>query len=69
MFNFLSDTLEATPFILSIVQDGYKIPFPSIPGSCFLPNNKSAMDYPDFVSDVIDKLLKGNYIEEQFVLP
>ncbi|CAB3997154.1 Integrase recombinase xerD-like [Paramuricea clavata] len=41
------------------------IPFRSIPETCFLANNKSARDHPDFVSEAIVKLLKGQYIEEQ----
>ena len=59
------DTLNASQFVQSIVQDGYKIPFRSIPETCFLANNKSARDHPDFVSEAIVKLLKGRYIEEQ----
>ena len=59
------DTLNASQFVQSIVQDGYKIPFRSIPETCFLANNKSARDNPDFVSEAIVKLLKGRYIEEQ----
>ena len=59
------DTLNASQFVQSVVQDGYKIPFRSIPETCFLANNKSARDNPDFVSEAIVKLLKGRYIEEQ----
>lgn len=59
------NTLNASPFVQSIVQDGYKIPFQSIPATCFLANNKSARDHPDFVSEAINKLLTGRYIEEQ----
>jgi hypothetical protein len=45
------DTLNASQFVQSIVQDGYKIPFRSIPETCFLANNKSARDHLDFVSE------------------
>ena len=41
----------------------YKIPFQSLPETCFLANNKSARDHPNFVADAIKNLL--NDIEEQ----
>ena len=59
------DTLYASQFVRSFVKDGYKIPFQSLPESCFLANNKSARDQPEFVAEAIQKLLKGRYIEEQ----
>ena len=62
--NYWKDTLNASPFVQSIVQEGYRIPFNSIPDSCFLKNNKSARDHPEFVSGAICDLLEGGYIEE-----
>ena len=59
------DMLNASQFVQSIVQNGYKIPFQSLPKTCFLANNKSARDHPDFVADAIKNLLKDKYIEEQ----
>ena len=59
------DTLHASQFVQSIVEDGYKIRFQSLPETCFLANNKSARDQPEFVAEAIQKLLKGRYIEEQ----
>ena len=47
------DILNASQFVQSIVQDGYKIPFRSLPETCFLANNKSARDHPDYVSEAI----------------
>ena len=52
------DTLNASQFVQSIVQSGYKIPFQSLPETCFLANNKSARDHPDFVTDAIKKLVE-----------
>ncbi len=63
------DTLNASHFVQSIVQDSYKIPFRSLLETCFLANNKSARDHPDFVSEAIVKLLEGRYIEEQLEPP
>ena len=59
------DTLNASQFVQSIEQNGYKIPFQSLLETCFLANNKSARDHPDFVADAIKNLLNGKYIEEQ----
>ena len=47
------------------MQNGFKIPFQSLPETCFLADNKSARDHPDFVADAIKNLLKDKYIEEQ----
>ena len=33
---YWSNVLSASQFVQSIVEDGYKIPFQSIPNSCFL---------------------------------
>ena len=63
-FSFWRDTLAASPFVLRIVQDGYAIPFQSIPDTCYLSNNKSTRVHPEFVSEAINKLLLGNYIVE-----
>ena len=59
------DTLNASQFVQSIVQNGSKIPFQSLPETCFLANNKSARGHPDFVTDAVQNLLNGKYIEEQ----
>ena len=59
------NTLHASQFVQSIVEDGYKIPFQSLPKTCFLVNNKSARDQPAFVAEAIQTLLNGRYIEEQ----
>ena len=45
------NTLSASQFAQSIVDEGYKIPFQPTPNSCFLDNNKSAGDHPHFVSE------------------
>ena len=43
--------------VLSVVKEGYKIPFKTEPNSAILKNNRSARDNGDFVSEEIDKLL------------
>ena len=66
---YWKNTLNASQFVQDIVDEGYKIPFQSIPDRCFLNNNKSARDQPGFVSEAIFKLLAGGYIAEQVEPP
>ena len=63
------NTLSASQFVQSIVDEGYKIPFQPTPNSCSLTNNKSARDHPPFISETICKLLEGRYIEDQTEAP
>ena len=46
---YWSNVLSASQFVQIIVEDGYKISFQSIPYSCFLADNKSALDHTEFV--------------------
>ena len=43
------EAIGASQFILSIIRDGYKIPFYYTPTSVHLQNNNSALSYSDFV--------------------
>ena len=49
--------LEPTEAVLSVIRDGYKLPLHTIPESCVLRNNKSALDNNDFVTDALNDLL------------
>ena len=51
--------LGALDFILSVIRDGYKIPFISTPPPRRLTNNASALQEADFVSEAILELLSG----------
>ena len=59
--------IGASPFILSVIRESYKIPFYYTPTSVHLKNNNSALNYSDFVVSVITELLKvGSVVECPF---
>ena len=47
-FPFWRDELKASPFILSTISEGYKLPFESIPPPGIYQNNKSMLRESDF---------------------
>ena len=55
--------IGATSFVVDIIENGYKIPFVTIPNNVELDNNKSARDHPDFVTSEIEKLLERGCIK------
>ncbi|XP_060590324.1 uncharacterized protein LOC132745426, partial [Ruditapes philippinarum] len=57
---------EAEPgeYILSVVSEGYKLPFKTLPKSVELTNNRSARENAAFVSSEIRTLLTKGCIEE-----
>ena len=50
-------------FILSVVRDGYKIPFVTLPPPKVIPNNHSAVTHNHFVSEAISDLLRTKCVE------
>ena len=52
------ESIGASLFVLSVIREGYKIPFYYTPTSVFLPNNKSALHNADFVLGAITELLR-----------
>ena len=50
--------LGASGFVLSVVRDGYKIPFVALPPPKVSSNNTSALNDPSFVSEAISDLLR-----------
>ena len=48
--------IGAPEFILSIIQDGYRLPFETIPSGNVLNNNMSSLHYPKFVEETILEL-------------
>ena len=48
--------IGAPEFILSIIQDGYRLPFETIPSRNVLNNNMSSLHYPKFVEETILEL-------------
>ena len=61
------ESIGASQFILSVIKEGYKIPFYYTPTSVILHNNKSALQNSDFVLSTITELLKiGSVVECPF---
>ena len=52
------ESIGASYFVLSVIREGYKIPFYYTPTSVFLPNSKSVLRNADFVLGAITELLK-----------
>ena len=62
-FNFWKHTLEASPFVLNIIKNGYALPFVTKPPSGFHKNNASSLKNRSFVEECISELLHSNCIE------
>ena len=63
------ESMEAPPFVLDIIQNGYKIPFHSIPKARYLRNNYSSRSRPDFVRRSIDELVQTKAVSELCTKP
>jgi hypothetical protein len=50
-------SIETNQYILNVIDQGYRLPFKTLPVNISLDNNRSAKDNKSFVSDEIDKLL------------
>ncbi len=58
------EQIGAEQEIISVIREGYKLPFINTPPSAEFKNNKSAVLYSDFVTDAINDLLSKNLISE-----
>ena len=59
-YDFWEKTLEAPPWILEIIREGYEIPFKSQPGQYFEKNNRSARLNMQIVRQIVaDMIVKG----------
>ena len=67
--NFGVDTLAASDFVLDMIRRGYRLPFAEYPSECFLKNNRSALQHPDFVAEAIIELFSNGCIVEHDVPP
>ena len=66
---FWETCLQAPDFVLSIIREGYRLPFGQYPSPCFLVNNKSSLDRPHFVQRAILELLANCCIQEHSASP
>ena len=58
-------SIGAPDFILSVIRDGYRIPFISTPPPHHSKNNSSALEEPGFVAEAISELLCVNSVKEE----
>ena len=57
--------IGASSMVLSVINEGYRIPFITSPPSMFFKNNKSAIKEDSFVTETISELLSSGRIEEK----
>ena len=62
--HFWKNELKPSLFVQNIIDNGYIMPFITIPPCFYAPNNKSSLRNSRFVSQAISKLLKNKCIEE-----
>ena len=55
--NFWVEALDASDFVLDMIRRGYRLPFAQYPSQCFLRNNRSALQHPEFVVEAIMSFL------------
>lgn len=63
-YNFWKSELKATPFILDIINEGYKLPFDIFPPQFYAKNNRSSLNHSEFVETAIADLLKRQCVVE-----
>ena len=63
------EKLGAPGFVLSIIREGYKIPFISLPPPKITANNSSALQEKAFASDAIKELLDNKCVEPLYSVP
>ena len=69
LLNFWVEALDASDFVLDMIRRGYRLPFAQYPSQCFLKNNRSALQHPEFVAKAITELLSNGCIVEHVVPP
>ena len=57
-------SIDANSYILSVIKNGYRIPFVNDPPKAFIKNNKSALDNVEFVSEAIIELVQSQAVIE-----
>ena len=61
--------LETNTVVISVIRDGYKIPFTYTPKKAYFKNNKSSLQEYEFVTKTLKELLQNNLIEETKSIP
>jgi len=57
-FDYWKNSLEASPWVLSILQLGYKIPFDTIPPEYEEQNNATAREQPEVVRKIVEEMIE-----------
>ena len=52
-----------------MIRRGYRLPFAQYPSQCFLKNDRSALQHPEFVAEATTELLSNGCIVEHVVPP
>ncbi len=55
--------------MLSVIQEGYKIPFINVPSTAHLRNNKSALIHAEFVQEAISELIESHRVIKTTEIP
>ena len=63
-FEFWEKDLEAPPFVMDIIRQGYSLLFSEFPPRCFLSSNRFALRNPQFFESAILELLEKQLINE-----
>jgi len=67
--NFWVETLDALDLVLDMIRRGYRLPFSQYSSECFLKNNRSALQHPEFLAEAITELPSNGFIVEHVVPP
>lgn len=62
-------SIGAPRYVLSVICEGYRLPFLQIPPVFTSRNNKSALDHSEFVNDAILELLNTARVMELYKPP
>ena len=62
-------SIKANQYILNVIDQGYRLPYKTLPVNISLDNNRSSKDNKSFVSDEIDKLLMKGCISRVELKP
>ena len=66
---FWHNTLDASKFVLDIIDHGYRLPFAHPCPPFLAKNNASSRNHPEFVTEAIQKLIKQNCVKEVDQVP
>jgi len=68
-FDFWQKELEASPWVLNLLEKGYKIPFKSTPPTYEEQNNATARAEPDIVAKIVLQMIEEGIVDKVTVKP